>query len=103
MDLIPWIPFPNGSTLESVSKLANRNHMTSVRMAALRSLAPESGAYFNECDTNEPDWRRAFFGGNYQRLLEVKRKYDPADVFWCRNCVGNDRWVEQQDGGLCKA
>eukprot|EP00660_Eupelagonema_oceanica_P018147 gene18147-9375_t len=34
----------------------------------LRGFAPGSGAYFNEADYYEPEWRDAFWGGNYPRL-----------------------------------
>jgi hypothetical protein len=50
----------------------------------------------------EPDWKRAFFGKNYDRLYAIKRKYDPDDLLWCRNCVGSDRWTELDDGAICK-
>jgi FAD/FMN-containing dehydrogenase len=99
MDLIPWHPYAENSTREEI--LESARQMTDVKMRALSSLAPESGAYFNECDTHQPDWQRAFWGDNYDRLLKIKRRIDPDDVFWCRNCVGNDRWTPQVDGGLC--
>ncbi|KAF2135257.1 uncharacterized protein K452DRAFT_363271, partial [Aplosporella prunicola CBS 121167] len=43
----------------------------------LRELAPGSGAYLNEANFRESDWKESFYGENYERLLEVKRKYDP--------------------------
>jgi len=77
--------------------------MTYTKMAALKRIAPDSGAYFNECDGNSLDWKRDFFGENYERLLAVKRRYDPGDLWWCRSCVGSDRWVESEEGALCRA
>ncbi|EON65973.1 hypothetical protein W97_05215 [Coniosporium apollinis CBS 100218] len=68
----------------------------------LRELAPDSGAYFNECDPFEPDWQFAFFGKNYQRLRQVKKTYDPDGLLWCRSCVGSEEWVEEADGSLCR-
>jgi hypothetical protein len=70
-------------------------------VAALREMAPDSGAYVNEADPYEPDFQHAFWGDNYERLLEIKRKVDPDDVFWCHPCVGNERW-EEVDGVLCR-
>jgi hypothetical protein len=29
-------------------------------MAALRAVAPDTGAYVNECDYFQPDWQKAF-------------------------------------------
>jgi hypothetical protein len=69
----------------------------------LRKLAPETGAYFNEADVNEPDWQQAFFGDNYAQLLNIKRNVDPRNLFWCRQCVGSEVMVEEGDGRLCKA
>jgi len=69
---------------------------------ALRQLAPDSGAYFNECDSYEPDWQYSFFGANYPRLAKIKQQYDPDGVLWCRRCVGSEAFIEQADGGLCR-
>ncbi|KAI8250710.1 FAD-linked oxidoreductase ZEB1 [Colletotrichum sp. SAR11_239] len=70
---------------------------------ALRSLAPESGAYINEADSREPDWQTAFWGPNYERLREIKKKYDPDSIQWCHRCVGSEDWVELMDGRLCRS
>ncbi len=75
--------------------------MTHTYVEALRKLAPDMGAYINEADPNEPNFSQAFWGDHYPRLLAIKRKYDPADVFWCTPCVGNERWVMQGDE-LCR-
>lgn len=40
---------------------------------ALRDLAPDMGAYVNEADPTEPDWKDTFYGKNYPRLLALKR------------------------------
>ncbi|KAG0230213.1 hypothetical protein BGW42_001080 [Actinomortierella wolfii] len=58
----------------------------------LRAITPTSGAYQNEADANEPDWQRSFFGANYRRLREIKRKYDPHGLLVCRRCVGSEDW-----------
>jgi FAD/FMN-containing dehydrogenase len=61
-------------------------------MAALRRAAPETGAYVNECDYFQADWQRAFWGPNYERLLRVKRRYDPAGLFTVHHGVGSEGW-----------
>ncbi|THH02380.1 hypothetical protein EW145_g6755 [Phellinidium pouzarii] len=54
----------------------------------LRSIAPDSGAYFNEGDVYEFDHENSYWGPNYPRLLEIKEKYDPFHLLDCWQCVG---------------
>jgi len=50
---------------------------------------PPVGAYQNFPDPHLADWRRAYYGDNYQRLVEVKRKYDPTDFFTYPQGIGS--------------
>lgn len=59
-------------------------------MAILRAATPGAGSYLNETDYFEPDWQHAFWGDHYDRLLAIKRKYDPRNVFTCHHCVGSE-------------
>ena len=43
----------------------------------------------------EPDPRRAFFGAHYPRLRQIKRSYDPTDLFVVLEGVGADEWDEE--------
>lgn len=63
-----------------------------IRVPALKAIAPTTGAYVNEIDPTEPEWKETMYGAHYTRLLDVKLKYDPSGVFWCRHCVGSDLW-----------
>lgn len=54
-----------------------------------------------QANINEPQWQETFWGSNYEKLVEIKRKYDPEDVFWCHPCVGNEGWEVVGDA-LCR-
>jgi hypothetical protein len=61
-------------------------------MAALRAAAPETGAYLNECDYFQENWQHAFWGPNYPRLAEIKKRYDPDGLFTVHHGVGSESW-----------
>jgi hypothetical protein len=48
-----------------------------------RAIAPHSevGGYINFMDGDDNERVRANYGGNYERLVDVKRKYDPGNIF----------------------
>ncbi|CAG8897608.1 unnamed protein product [Penicillium egyptiacum] len=77
--------------------------MTYKRGHALRQLAPDTGAYFNEANSYEPNWQWSFWGLNYPRLHTIKQKYDPEGILWCHKCVGSETWTQQENGTLCRA
>jgi FAD/FMN-containing dehydrogenase len=73
--------------------LARRNATAIGRaIGVLRDLVPDAGSYVSEAGFTDPDWRRRSFGGNYERLLEVKRKYDPEGLFTTHHGVGSEDW-----------
>ena len=76
--------------------------ITQNKVQPLRDLSPETGAYFNEPDSFEPEWQTTFFGPHYPRLYHIKQKYDPEGVLWCSKCVGSEAWAESSDGTLCR-
>ena len=61
-------------------------------MRALRAAAPATGAYVYECDYFQPNWQAAFWGSNYSRLAEIKRRYDPDGLFFVHHGVGSEDW-----------
>lgn len=63
----------------------------------------DAGVYSNEGDFQQPDFQKQFFGSNYNRLKDIKKKYDPKSLFYGTKLVGSDDWKVQPDGRLCKA
>ena len=39
---------------------------------------------------SSPDWHASFYGVHYDRLLEIKRRYDPGNLFKVHHGVGSD-------------
>lgn len=66
-----------------------------------KRVSPGSGAYLNEANIYEPEWRNDFYGKSYARLLEVKKKVDPLGVFYAKTAVGSEFW-EEVNGRLCR-
>jgi hypothetical protein len=56
-----------------------------------------------KADDFEPNWQQSIWSTNYARLKQIKAKYDPMHLQWCRRCVGSESWFEQEDGKLCQA
>lgn len=78
--------------------IANKTNTTSA--AGLRRLAPDMGTYINEASVTEPNWSSSFWGTNYPRLSELKRKYDPDMLFWISPGINAD-YMHAVDGRAC--
>jgi hypothetical protein len=63
-------------------------------MDTLRKAAPDAGAYVSESDFFQQRWQDAYWGSNYPRLLQVKRRYDPDGLFTVHHGVGSEDWSE---------
>ena len=94
-----------GTTIDYASAAANQqaqDALTNDLLPALEKVTPNGAAYLNEADFQQPDFQSTFYGAHYERLLSIKRKYDPEDIFYAVTAVGSDHWKEDVDGRLCK-
>ncbi|KAF8528284.1 FAD-binding domain-containing protein [Gautieria morchelliformis] len=92
---LPWSESTTPDKVEAV-----REDMTHNKVPILAALAgPGSGSYSNEADVREPDFQTTFFGPNFARLSEIKKKYDPEDLFIVGAGVGSENW---DSDGLCR-
>ncbi|SPO03649.1 related to isoamyl alcohol oxidase [Cephalotrichum gorgonifer] len=94
---LAYVPF---SPLNETARLEAEIHINEI-VEPFRKLSHSTGSYLNEAFPYEPNWQQAFWGDNYERLVEVKRSVDPDDVFWCFTCVGSEAWSEV-DGRILK-
>jgi len=62
-------------------------------MNELRAIAAGGGAYVSESNFFESDFQHSYWGTNYSRLAEVKKKYDPDGLFFVHNGVGSEQWT----------
>jgi hypothetical protein len=78
-----------------------KQNLTHEMMPQLDRLAGGlgSGSYSNEADVLEPNFQITFFGPNYAQLSQIKRRYDPNDLFIVGAGVGSERWDAE---GLCR-
>lgn len=54
-------------------------------------------------DLNEPNWQTAYWGSNYPRLLQLRKKWDPNGVFYTQTTPGTENWAILDYGKkLCK-
>ncbi|KAK4462238.1 hypothetical protein QBC42DRAFT_176530 [Cladorrhinum samala] len=50
-----------------------------------------ANSYFSESSYVMHNWTARYWGEKaYQQLLAVKEAHDPANLFWCHHCVGDD-------------
>ncbi|KAF2464847.1 FAD binding domain-containing protein [Lindgomyces ingoldianus] len=91
------VRWPVNGTAEETLKI--RKEFQTGDMQRWRNISPGAGSYLAEADRLEPNFGQAFWGSNYPRLLKLKAKWDPYDVFFATTSVGSERWkVESVDG-----
>lgn len=81
--------------------VAAQDKLTNVLLPALEAALPGTGAYVNEGDFQQPNFQDTFWGTNYERLLDIKNRYDPTGVFYATVGVGSESWEITEDGRMC--
>ena len=82
--------------------LDDQRRMTEQFMPSVERVTPGGGAYENEADFRQKNWREVFFGDSYERLLQVKRRWDPEGFFYVLKGVGSDLWSVNEQGRMCR-
>lgn len=96
--IIEMIYPQNAPTAQLVSVQGDMN----AHQELLRAASPNGGAYINEATFDNAHWKEDYFGANYDKLLRVKKRYDPQFVLYGPASVGSDAWVRAADGRLCR-
>ena len=81
---------------------ARDQYAATVLQPMLDAATPDGGVYMNEANHLYGNWKEEFYGANYDRLLAVKKTYDPESLLYARTAVGSDEWSEDANGRLCK-
>ena len=92
----PW-----NDTAPWAEMVAAQQVMTYEIMPQLEAVTPNSGAYMNEGDFQQPNWQQTFFGSNYNTLLGIKQKWDPNSLFYGNRLVGSEAWTVDASGRMC--
>ncbi|RAL08264.1 putative isoamyl alcohol oxidase [Aspergillus homomorphus CBS 101889] len=99
----------NGATVNSVAagspKLALEKaaRWNEAKEQMWREWSPKSGAYMNEANSYDSNFKQDFYGSNYDRLVQIKKKHDPSYSLFVLSGVGSDEWDYDLDTGkLCR-
>ncbi|KAI5857483.1 FAD-binding domain-containing protein [Durotheca rogersii] len=95
------LPVPFGATLAQKEDL--QNVLTNIQDAAMKKAGTNGCAYANEGDPYQPDWQDHFWGSEYPKLLEIRKKWDPNGVFYAVATPGTEDWeVIEYGTRLCR-
>lgn len=100
LQVLAFAPWDFQGTLGT--NTASQDYLVDVTIPALAKVAPEGGAYLNEANFQQPDWKKSFYGANYPKLKGIKKMYDPQDLFFGNTAVGSEDWAQDGAGRLCR-
>jgi FAD/FMN-containing dehydrogenase len=91
-------------TIPLSDMLERKAYLVDEIVPAYEAVTPGSGSYLNEVDSwYEGNWKQEFYGINYDRLLQIKDKYDPDHFFYAYTGIGSDYWYPDASGRLCES
>ncbi|KAL8703592.1 MAG: hypothetical protein Q9201_003240 [Fulgogasparrea decipioides] len=102
IDVVVGKPYNDSAPFEQM--IEDRRFITQQWTSALEKLAPVQlggGAYMNEADAEDPNWRESFYG-YYRTQLAIKQKYDPNGVWYAKTAVGSEFYAEDEQQRLCR-
>ena len=68
---------PNATAQDALT--AAGRWMNGYKELIWQEWAPDSGSYMNEANCYNTNFKNDFYGANYDRLVEIKQKYDPSE------------------------
>jgi len=71
------------------AKARNRQDALKSANEELRKVVPTIGSYWSESDYFEKRWEHAFWGSHAERLMSIKRRYDPRGLFSVHHGIGS--------------
>ncbi|RHZ62522.1 hypothetical protein CDV55_106473 [Aspergillus turcosus] len=75
---VNWLD--NATACEKEEK---RHQMVQLSERFTEIVGPDGGTYVNEASPYEPQWQSVFWGNKYKRLLSIKKRVDPTQLFVC--------------------
>lgn len=86
------------ATLSSAAEWVNKH-----TEAVWQDWAPDMGSYMNEANPYNTAFKADYYGGSYERLVQIKTKYDPTGSLFVLTGVGSDAWdYSLNTGKLCQ-
>jgi FAD/FMN-containing dehydrogenase len=84
------------------SEMRTKVDLLSSLSPLLTDVAPDSASYSNEADIFMEGWHGEMYGPSWDRLLEVKERYDPECFFYSAHTPGADLWQVDGSGRMCR-
>ncbi|KAI1391724.1 FAD-binding domain-containing protein [Hypoxylon trugodes] len=99
--IIVILPIPDGATW--AQKEDFQYVLTNIQDAALREAGPNGCSYVSENDPYQSNWQVHFWGEEYPKLIEIRKKWDPSGVFYAVSTPGTEDWeVIEYGTRLCR-